>query len=101
MHRERTASAPFSTVLVVENDVLKRLATAAMFREQGFKVFEAANVAEAVTILETNVVDVLFSELSLIDAAKLQRWVRQRHLPLHMFWTAVADSQQSMRRLHS
>jgi DNA-binding response OmpR family regulator len=53
MHRQRTAFSPFSTVLVVENDVLKRLATAAALREQGFEVFEAADITEAATILKT------------------------------------------------
>jgi CheY-like chemotaxis protein len=101
MHREQTAFSPFSTVLVVENDVLKRLATAAALRKHGFEVFEAADIAEATTILETVAVDVLFSDASLIDGAKLTRWVKRRHLPLHMFWTAGVDSPQSMRRLDS
>ena len=83
--QQRNASA---IVLVVENDVLTRVHSAAALRRQGFQVFEATDTTEAITILNKIAVDVLFSDASLIGAAKLARWVRQRQLPLRMFWTA-------------
>jgi DNA-binding response OmpR family regulator len=95
-----TAGARASpAVLIVENDVLKRLATAADFRSQGFEVFEAADIAEAKTILKSVVVDVLFSNVSLIDGGQLARWVKQQRLPMRVFW--VADEPPLRKPLHS
>jgi CheY-like chemotaxis protein len=83
--QQRCASA---IVLVVENDVLKRVHSAAALRRRGFQVFEAADTTEAITILNKFAVDVLFSDASLIGGAKLARWVRQSQLPTRIFWTA-------------
>jgi two-component system, response regulator PdtaR len=55
-----------ATVLVVENDVLKRVHSAAALRRQGFQVFEATDTTEAITILNKIAVDVLFSDVSLV-----------------------------------
>ena len=82
---QRCASA---IVLVVENDVLKRVHAAATLRRRGFQVFEAADITEALTILNKFAVDVLFSDASLIGGAKLAHWVKQSQLPTRMFWTA-------------
>ena len=60
--QQRNASA---IVLVVENDVLKRVHSAAALRRQGFQVFEATDTTEAITILNKIAVDVLFSDASL------------------------------------
>jgi DNA-binding response OmpR family regulator len=83
--QQRSASA---IVLVVENDVLKRVHSAAALRRRGFQVFEAVDTTEAITILNKIPVDALFSDVSLVGGAKLARWVRQRQLPLRTFWTA-------------
>jgi CheY-like chemotaxis protein len=88
-HQQR-CSTP-AIVLVVESDVLKRVRSAADLRREGFQVFEAADATEAITILNKIAVDVLFSDASLTGGAELARWVRQRQLPTHMFWTADAE----------
>src|SRR5262249_3888031 len=64
MDHDRAGARDSPVVLMVEGDVLKRLAAAADFRSQGFEVFEAADVTEAKTILKTVAVDVLFSNVS-------------------------------------
>jgi len=88
-------------VLIVENDVLKRLATAADIRGQGFEVFEAADVAEAKTILKTVAVDVLFSNVSLVDGKQLAHWLKQQRLPMRTFWVADAGKQPARNPLQS
>jgi DNA-binding response OmpR family regulator len=75
--------------------VLKRLATAADFRRHGLEVFEAADTIEAKTILKSVVVDVLFSNVSLVDGRDLARWVRQHQLATRVFWVADEEPQSS------
>ena len=86
-----------AVVLVVENDILSRLATAAELRRLGFEVLEATGIAEAKTILRSVAVDVLFSNESLIDGRQLAQWVKRRHLPTRQFWLAYAEPQPTQR----
>jgi CheY-like chemotaxis protein len=62
---------PFNglTVLVVEDDWLVRENVAGWFREQGWSVFDTAQGASAVKLLqETKTVHLLFTDISLADA---------------------------------
>jgi putative transposase len=95
MGQDRERGEPSSVMLIVENDVLKRTATAADFRGKGFEVFEAADVAEAKTVLRAIVVDVLYSNVSLVDRRQLARWVQQQHLSLRMLCSTDTDAQAS------
>src|SRR5215472_14674742 len=88
-----------AVVLVVENNILERLATAAELRRLGFEVLEAADIAEAKTILRSVAVDVLFSTVSLIDGGQLARWVRRRRSPTRRFWVADGRSAASAARV--
>jgi CheY-like chemotaxis protein len=71
---------PLSTVLVVESDVIVRTAISGYLRECGYKVVEAGNGAEAMRVLQSDiVVDVLFTEVELPgapDGFGLATWVR-------------------------
>jgi two-component system, response regulator PdtaR len=40
-------------ILLVEDDVLVRLATAELLRDEGYVVLEAVNAGEAVALIET------------------------------------------------
>jgi len=64
---EHVPYCPRPVVLVVENDVLERVFNAATLRRQGLEVLEAADMAEAVTVLKKIAVDILISDVSLID----------------------------------
>jgi CheY-like chemotaxis protein len=68
------------TVLVVEDEVLVRLAVARYLRGRGFQVLEAANGAEAVAILSADIaVDVVCSHVQMpgdLNGFALARWVR-------------------------
>src|SRR5262245_26482527 len=52
-------------VVVAEDEVLVRLMLADVLREHGFEVFEAANVAEALSILRAMQVDVVITDLNM------------------------------------
>ena len=86
-----------AVVLVVENDILSRSATAAELRRLGFEVLEATGIAEAKTILKSVAVDVLFSNESLSDGRQLAQWVKRRRLPTRQFWVAYAEPQPARR----
>jgi hypothetical protein len=60
-----------AVVLLVENDVLKRTTKAGDLRREGFEVFEASDMAEAVAVLEATAIDVVFSDIDLIDGPAL------------------------------
>jgi len=80
-------------VLIVENDVLLRLVTASNLRELGFEVFEAADAAEAVTVLNTIAVDAVLSDTCIpgrMDGFALARWVRERRLDTRIILSSTA-----------
>jgi DNA-binding NtrC family response regulator len=71
------------TILVVEDDVLVRMPIAQYLRDCGYKVIEAVNADEAMTVLlhQETVVDVVFSDIEMpgsIDGFGLAKWVRER-----------------------
>jgi len=72
-----------SVALVVQSDAIERLRMAAMLRRGGFDVVEAVDANEAIRVLTSRVVDVLFSDIDLygdMDGIELADWVR-RHQP--------------------
>ena len=74
-----------TTILVVEDEVLVRIALADFLRDCGYKVFEAANAQEAIQVLTAldQPVSVLFSDVNMpgeLDGFGLARWVR-KHKP--------------------
>jgi CheY-like chemotaxis protein len=75
---------PPTVILVVDDDVLIRLAVAEYLRDCGFHVFEAADGAEAVTVLSAAevAVDLVFSDVQMprMDGFALAQWV-QAHRP--------------------
>jgi DNA-binding NtrC family response regulator len=80
-------------VLVVEDDVLLRLATARNLRDAGFEVIEAANSAEALRILDHIAVDVLFSDIDMpgnLDGLALAQWVHRTRSDTRIILTSGA-----------
>ena len=80
-------------VLIVENDVLLRLVTASNLRELGFEVFEAADAAEAVTVLNTIAVDAVLLDTGIpgrMDGFALARWVRERRHDTRVILSSTA-----------
>jgi|SRR5687768_16039188 DNA-binding response OmpR family regulator len=74
-------SGPFHTVLVVDNEILERLAVCAYLRECGFRVIEAANSDEALIALQQPKlnIDIVLSDVDMpgsLDGFGLARWLR-------------------------
>lgn len=71
------------TILVVEDDILIRLAIADYLRDCGYTVYEAGNVAEAQSVFQAALpVDVVFSDVQMpgdLDGFGLARWVRAHY----------------------
>lgn len=80
------------TVLVVEDEPLVRMDIASELQDAGFKVLEAPNAAEAVTILETNSgIQVMFTDVDMpggMDGLKLAAAVRDRWPPIKIIVTS-------------
>ncbi len=80
------------TVLVVEDEVLVRLAVADYLRECGYRVFEASEVEEAKSVLAAEVgVDVVFTDVQMpgpADGFALAVWVREHYPSVHVIITS-------------
>ena len=68
-------------ILVVEDEVLLRAALGEYLRDCGFKVYEAGNGAEAITLLKSRkiIVDLVLSDVEMpeVDGFALSQWVRK------------------------
>lgn len=71
-----------SRILVVEDEYLIRADIAAYLRDCGFVVIEAGTAADAVGMLESDlVVELVFSDIQMpgvMDGVRLAAWVRER-----------------------
>src|SRR5450631_4734737 len=92
---EHVPYCPLPVVLVVENDIFERMFKAATLRRQGFEVFEAADVAEAVTVLKKIAVDILISDASLIDGTVLVRLAKEHQPNTQVVWMVALQSRQN------
>src|SRR5215469_3087623 len=72
------ADAGSVSVLVVEDETLLRMMLSDYLNEAGFNVLEAFNADDAIRVIETNDVDVVFSDVHMpgqMDGFGLARWV--------------------------
>jgi CheY-like chemotaxis protein len=80
------------TVLVVDDEILVRLAIAEYLRDCGYKVVEAADADEAILVLQQPqfAVDVLFSDIDMpgdLDGFGLSQWARANRPDLEVILT--------------
>jgi DNA-binding NtrC family response regulator len=73
------------SILLVEDEVLVRAPIAQYLRDCGYKVIEAVNADEAMTVLmhKETVVDIVFSDIEMpgaTDGFGLAKWIRE-HRP--------------------
>src|SRR5579884_1355320 len=76
------AQASRGTILVVDDEPLVRLFSAEMLEDAGWTAIEAADAAEALSVLETNPnVHVLFTDINMpgMDGLELARRVHRMH----------------------
>jgi len=85
-------SASSLGVLIVEDEILLRMATADEFRERGLFVLEAANVDEALPLLRNySNVDAVFSDVRMpgaLDGIGLAELVKLHYPNIRMFLTS-------------
>jgi CheY-like chemotaxis protein len=92
--KERTPA-----ILLVEDEILVRLAISDYLQECGFKVYEAGIAAEAVEILKSNevTIDLVFSDVRMpgeMDGFGLATWIRAHRPGLPIILTS-ADGRKS------
>jgi len=95
---ERDAT-PKHVVLIVEDEVIIRSLVAEHLRECGFSVIEAANAAEAITVLSTQTnIDLVFSDITMpgeIDGVGLAHWIRARRADIPVLLTSGAATAET------
>jgi len=87
------------TILVVEDETLTRIALADYLQEVGYRVLEAVNADEAVTILQRAdlAVDLVFTDVRMpgsMNGLALARWIGAHRPGLAVILTS-ADSKQA------
>ncbi|EIM26848.1 response regulator [Microvirga lotononidis] len=79
------------TILVVEDDVLIRALISDGLRAQGFRVLEASSADDAITVLDSVRVDLLFVDIhlpGLRNGLDVARHVQARGIPTQMILTS-------------
>jgi DNA-binding response OmpR family regulator len=83
-----------STILLVDSDILVRMAIASYLRDCGYRVLEGATAADVLILLGSGQkVDVVLSEARLPDGAdgfRLAHWVRAHHPDVDVILTCGA-----------
>ena len=59
-------------------------------------MFEAADIAEAVTVLKKIAVDVLISDIHLVDGTALARLAKEHQPKTQIVWMAALESRQNI-----
>ncbi|HEX2224313.1 MAG TPA: response regulator, partial [Thermoanaerobaculia bacterium] len=91
------SAEPPPTVLVVEDEVLIRLAVAQYLRDCGWVVLEAGDAEEALTILQAADVrvDLVFTDVQMpraLDGFGLARWIRAHRPEVRVLLTSGAPA---------
>jgi len=86
------AEAEQRVVLVVEDEVILRMAVSAHLREAGFIVIEAVDAEEAVELLRANhQIGLVFSDITMpgtMDGDQLAEWISKRYPALRILLTS-------------
>jgi DNA-binding response OmpR family regulator len=81
------------TILIVEDELLVRMALSEYLQHCGFKVLEARDADEAVAILDKTsaTIDLVFSDVQMpgsLDGFGLAQWIRKTHPRLPVILTS-------------
>lgn len=89
-----------STLLVIEDEVLPRMAITDFLRDCGYRVLEAANGEEAQAILRSGeLVELMFSDINLgagINGIELAEWTRKNYPGVHILLTSGKSDMADM-----
>jgi CheY-like chemotaxis protein len=88
----KEASRPAPAVLVVEDDPMIRIDAVMLVEEAGFRVYEAADADEAISLLEQRQdIRLIFTDVKMpgsMDGLKLAHYVRGRWPPVKIIVTS-------------
>jgi DNA-binding NtrC family response regulator len=103
MDEAQPAAQP--VILLVEDEVLIRLATADHLRQSGFKVVEAGTGAEAQDLVLAGLkVDLVFSDITMpggLDGIGLAQWLAQNHVDVPVILASgVPRALEAARKTH-
>jgi CheY-like chemotaxis protein len=90
-----------STILVVEDDILVRMAAADHLRDVGHRVLEAADGEEARTLLRASEpIQVVFSDVNMpgMDGVQLARWIAEEFPGVKVVLTSGDSSNAAAAR---
>jgi CheY-like chemotaxis protein len=81
---KKARAGPQPAILVVEDEILIRVAIADHLEECGYRVFEAGSAAEAITVIEQSQIPlhVVFTDVRMpgeMNGWGLAKWIRQHH----------------------
>jgi DNA-binding response OmpR family regulator len=98
----RDAEVP--TVLIVEDELLLRMGVADYLRGCGYRVVEADNGDEAVSVLESDArIDVVFTDITMpgtLNGFGLAQWVRRKRPEVRVILTSgISRTAQEVRDL--
>lgn len=82
---------PVHTILVVEDEILLRIAIVGYLQDCGYRVYGVGSAAKAKTVLDAVPVDLLFSDVSLEgeeNGFMLASWTRQHHPDVQVLLTS-------------
>jgi CheY-like chemotaxis protein len=83
------------TILIVEDEILVRLAAAEHLRDAGYKVLEATNAAEAVQLIMVDrTIELVFSDVHMpgeMDGNGLHTWILQERPYIKVLLTSGTD----------
>ena len=86
------AEAAQRVVLVVEDEVVLRMAVSAHLRDAGFVVIEAVDAEEAVELLRANhKIQLVFSDITMpgtMDGDMLAEWISERYPEIRILLTS-------------
>jgi CheY-like chemotaxis protein len=87
-------------VLVVEDEILIRMAISDHLRDKGFVVVEAARADEAIQLIEANpAIGLVFSDINMpgrLDGMALGNWIRETHPKLPILFASGYDESQAL-----
>jgi CheY-like chemotaxis protein len=90
---------PAPAILIVEDEVLLRMAISDYLQECGFKIYEAGTASEAIEMIESGrfAIDLVFSDIRMpgeLDGFGLAQWVRKNRPGLPVILTS-GDAKKS------
>jgi DNA-binding NtrC family response regulator len=99
--QSESSRRPRPTLLVVEDEVLLRFAVCAFLRDAGYNVLEAATAEEAISILRSVAVDLLFVDVHLRgrrgDGIDVTQFAREYRPSIEVIMTSGKEPRDKAR----